>query len=198
MGTGDGGTRLRGLYSDPARPLTVAVGPDFGLVSMPAGVGTAALAALRARRVRIGPVLADDRRAVMRVGFLLAPERGPGGHDASALRDWAARPGSALGVRIGGHGTTATLPPLLPTSHGWLRWLVPPGAGGAGWTPVGELWAALVETVISAALVDAAWGSGVAPDQGWGPGAATPVTRVVPVAPVAAPATPNLLPQGDP
>lgn len=166
MGTGDGGTVLRGLYGDPARPLTVALGPEFGLVSMPADVGTAALAALRARRVRIGPVLADDRRAVMRVGFLLAPDREPAGHDASALREWAARPGSAAGVRVGGHGTTATLPPLLPAPHGWLRWLVPPGAGGGGWTSVGELWVALVETVISAALLDAAWeaGSGVAAD----------------------------------
>jgi hypothetical protein len=157
MGTGDDGTALRELYTDPARPLTVAVGPDFGLVSMPAAVGTAALAALRARRVRIGPVVADDRRAVMRVGFLLAPERGSGGHDASALREWAARLGSALGVRVGDHGTTATLPPLLPAPHGWLRWLVPPGAGGGVWTPAGDLWTALVETVVSAALVDAAW-----------------------------------------
>jgi hypothetical protein len=177
---------LRKLYTDPARPLTVAVGPDFGLVSMPAAVGTAALAALRSRRVRLGPVVADERWAVMRIGFPLAPEIGGGlgtgggleigrggrgtgggpalgrgpetgdgpaigggrpesaGAEASSLGEWVTRSGAALGVRIGGRGTTATLPPLVPTAHGWLRWVVPPAAASGGvWTPAGELWAAL-------------------------------------------------------
>jgi hypothetical protein len=148
MGTENGRAELRGLYTDPARPLTVAVGQVFDLVSMPTAVGVAALDALRSRRVRLGPVVADSRSAVMRIGFLVAPH-GIGPADQAALRDWVGRLGSALGVRVGGLGTTATLPPLFPAWHGWLRWLVPPAPGfGAGsvWTPAGALLTALSET----------------------------------------------------
>jgi hypothetical protein len=149
MGSENGRAELRGLYTDPAQPLTVAVGQAFDLVSMPAAVGHAALAALRARRVRLGPVVADSRRSVMRVGFLVAPARraaaGPAARtadpDSAALSEWAGRSGGALGVRVGGHGSTATLPPLLPW-RGWLHWLVPPSAATAPtgwWTPSGAL-----------------------------------------------------------
>ena len=192
MVTENGRAELRGLYTDPAQPLTIAVGQAFDLVSMPAAVGHAALTALRARRVRLGPVVADSRKSVMRVGFLVAPEPpgrlagaaklsglsggglcdsglpgtglpgtglggsglyaedGPGspaeagaGHaEAAALRDWAGRLGGALGVRVGGPGSTATLPPLLPW-RGWLHWLVAPGAEAGRWTPAGALLAVL-------------------------------------------------------
>ncbi|NUR30940.1 MAG: hypothetical protein HOV83_34675 [Catenulispora sp.] len=144
MGSENGRGELPGLYTDPAQPLTVAVGQAFDLVSMPAAVGHAALAALRARRVRLGPVVADSRRSVMRVGFLVAPATDP---DNAALSEWASRAGGALGVRIGGTGSTATLPPLLPW-RGWLHWLVPPGAGTGRWTPAGALLSVLL-TVLS-------------------------------------------------
>ncbi|WP_194926940.1 hypothetical protein [Catenulispora pinisilvae] len=180
MVTENGRAELRGLYTDPAQPLTIAVGQAFDLVSMPAAVGHAALSALRARRVRLGPVVADSRKSVMRVGFLVEPARGPGlaagpraarmgpatevdlraaaldgrgqtrepaeaGHaETAALRDWAGRLGGALGVRVGGQGSTATLPPLLPW-RGWLHWLVPPGASAAFWTPAGALLSVLSE-----------------------------------------------------
>jgi hypothetical protein len=172
MVTENGRAELRGLYIDPAQPLTIAVGQAFDLVSMPAAVGHAALAALRARRVRLGPVVADSRRSVMRVGFLVAPahaagpvvptsrgrlatagpapapglrvEDGAGHAEAAALRDWAGRLGGALGIRVGGPGSTATLPPLLPW-RGWLHWLVPPGGAEGRWTPAGALLAVLAE-----------------------------------------------------
>jgi hypothetical protein len=149
MGTENGRAELRGLYTDPERPLTVAVGQVFDLVSMPTAVGVAALDALRSRRVRLGPVVADSRSAVMRVGFLVAPLHACAStDDSTALHDWADRSGPALGVRVGGTGTTATLPPLFPAWHGWLRWLVPPTPGfGAGnvWTPAGDLLNALTD-----------------------------------------------------
>ena len=149
MGTENGRARLRGLYTDPARPLTVAVGQVFDLVSMPMAVGVAALDALCSRRVRLGPVVADSRSAVMRVGFLVAPLHSAAFRaDSTALHDWADRLSPALGVRVGGPGTTATLPPLLPGWHGWLRWIVPPTPGfeaGDAWTPAGELLSALTE-----------------------------------------------------
>lgn len=168
MVTENGRAELRGLYTDPAQPLTIAVGQAFDLVSMPAAVGHAALTALRARRVRLGPVVADSRRSVMRVGFLVAPDgtgHDPGhaealvghaeasvghaealvGHaESAALRDWAGRLGGALGVRVGGRGSTATLPPLLPW-RGWLHWLVPPGGAALLWTPSGALLSVLSE-----------------------------------------------------
>ncbi|NUP49605.1 MAG: hypothetical protein HOW97_20185 [Catenulispora sp.] len=150
MGSEDGRAELRGLYSDPAQPLTVAVGQAFDLVSMPAAVGHAALGALRARRVRLGPVVADSRRSVMRVGFLVAPtpRTAPGpvartaDPDRAALGEWAGRLGGTLGVRVGGQGSTATLPPLLPW-RGWLHWLVAPGVEAGRWTPSGALLAVL-------------------------------------------------------
>ena len=150
MVTENGRAELRGLYIDPAQPLTIAVGQAFDLVSMPAAVGHAALTALRARRVRLGPVVADSRRSVMRVGFLVAPTPdsrfvdGAGHAETAALRDWAGRLGGALGVRVGGRGSTATLPPLLPW-RGWLHWLVPPGAAAVLWTPADALLAVLSE-----------------------------------------------------
>jgi hypothetical protein len=210
MVTENGRAELRGLYTDPAQPLTIAVGQAFDLVSMPAAVGHAALSALRARRVRLGPVVADSRRSVMRVGFLVAPAHAPEGGvagvripggavplagptpapghavvmrgdaeylvgdaeyavgdaeylvgdakyvvgdakyvvgdaeyavghaESAALRDWAGRLGGALGVRVGGRGSTAILPPLVPW-RGWLHWLVPPGGAAVLWTPAGAL-----------------------------------------------------------
>jgi hypothetical protein len=144
MGTENGRAELRGLYADPARPLTVAVGQVFDLVSMPTAVGSAALEALRVRRVRLGPVVADTRRGVMRIGFLLPPGSSDG---SDALGQWAERLGMAHGVRVGGGGTTAILPPLFPAWHGWLRWLVPPGFGTAAtWTPAAALLSVLTET----------------------------------------------------
>jgi hypothetical protein len=68
MVTEHGRAELREFYIDPAQPLTIAVGQAFDLVSMPAAVGHTALAALCARRVRLGPVVADSRKSVMRVG----------------------------------------------------------------------------------------------------------------------------------
>jgi hypothetical protein len=158
MVTEHGRAELREFYTDPAQPLTIAVGQAFDLVSMPAAVGHSALAALCARRVRLGPVVADSRKSVMRVGFLGAPansseaephtpqdpelglalELGHGHAETAALRDWAGRLGGALGVRVGGQGSTATLPPLLPW-RGWLHWLVPPGGAAVLWTPAGAL-----------------------------------------------------------
>jgi len=122
MVTEHGRAELREFYIDPAQPLTIAVGQAFDLVSMPAAVGHTALAALCARRVRLGPVVADSRKSVMRAGRL----------------------GGALGVRVGGRGSTATLPPLLPW-RGWLHWLVPPGGAAMLWTPAGALLSVLSE-----------------------------------------------------
>ncbi|ACU74985.1 hypothetical protein Caci_6131 [Catenulispora acidiphila DSM 44928] len=178
MVTENGRAELREFYTDPALPLTIAVGQAFDLVSMPAAVGHAALAALRARRVRLGPVVADSRKSVMRVGFLVAPAHAPdsphstrslraevgtspetvlyaqngAGHaETAALRDWVGRLGGALGVRVGGRGSTATLPPLLPW-RGWLHWLVPPGTPAVLWTPAGALLTVLSERTGARAL----------------------------------------------
>jgi hypothetical protein len=82
----------------------------------------------------------------MRVGFLVTPPQdsaGQGHAESAALREWAAgRLGGALGVRVGGPGSTAILPPLVPW-RGWLHWLVPPGGGAGSWTPAGALQAVL-------------------------------------------------------
>ena len=71
MVTENGRAELRGFATDPARPLTIAVGPAFDLVSRPAAGGPGAPAALRTRRVRLGPVVAASRTSVMRVGLLV-------------------------------------------------------------------------------------------------------------------------------
>jgi hypothetical protein len=81
----------------------------------------------------------------MRVGFLVSSG---GSEEHAALGEWVVRLGGTLGVRMGSRGTTATLPPLLPAWHGWLRWLVPPGSGSAATlTSAGALLAALCETM---------------------------------------------------
>jgi hypothetical protein len=83
----------------------------------------------------IGPVAADARSRVDRVGFLLVPgtlraERG--------FTWWCRR----HGLRTASHGDVVALPPLIG-EDGRMVWLVPPGAPDTGSTDIGLLLSAL-------------------------------------------------------
>src|SRR5579859_6763702 len=65
---------LRASYADPARVQAVPAGPLFDVVSVAMDLGLDALDLLLRCGTPLGPVAADGRAQVRRVGFLLPPD----------------------------------------------------------------------------------------------------------------------------
>ena len=122
-------------YQDPARVQPVPAGPAFDLVSVTMAIGLDALDLMLRAGGPVGPVAADARARVDRIGFLLPP---------GTLRDergftwWCRR----HGLRTASHGDVVALPPLIGESTRMV-WLVSPGAPGTGRTDAGLLLASL-------------------------------------------------------
>ncbi|MGH3416181.1 MAG: hypothetical protein ACRDSS_06930, partial [Actinocrinis sp.] len=77
----------------------------------------------------LGPVAADARTQVRRVGFLLAPGTLARLHGFA----WWCR---EHGVRTASHGAVVVLPPLVADARARMQWLVSPdGAAGAATDP---------------------------------------------------------------
>ena len=128
-------TALCASYQDPARVQPVPAGTVFDLVSVAMAIGLDALDLMLRAGGPIGPVAADARTRVDRVGFLLAPgtllaERG--------FTWWCRR----HGLRTASHGDVVALPPLIGESTRMV-WLVPPGSPDTGRTDPGLLLSAL-------------------------------------------------------
>jgi hypothetical protein len=126
---------LRASYPDPARVQPVPAGSVFDLVSVPTPIGLDALDLMLRAGGPVGPVAADARAAVDRVGFLLPPgtlraERG--------FAWWCLR----HGMRTASDGDVVALPPLVGECTR-MMWLVPPGAPDTGRTEPGLLLSAL-------------------------------------------------------
>jgi len=120
---------LRASYADPARVAAVPAGPLFDVVSVPMDVGLAALELMLRCAAPLGPVAADGRAQVRRVGFLL-PAGTLARHSGFA---WWCR---SHGMRLASHGDVVALPPLIGDARARLQWLVPPeGAPGASTDP---------------------------------------------------------------
>lgn len=120
---------LRASYADPARVAAVPAGPLFDVVSVGMDLGLEALDLLLRCGAPLGPVAADGRAQVRRVGYLL-----PAG-TLARLRGfaWWCR---AHGMRLASHGDVVALPPLVGDARGRLQWLVPPDGGpGAATDP---------------------------------------------------------------
>jgi hypothetical protein len=129
-------TALRASYADPTRVQIVSAGPLFDVVSVAMEPGLEALDLLLRSGAPIGPVAADGRAQVRRVGFLLAP----GTLAAARGFAWWCR---AHGMRTVSHGDVVALPPLLMDARARLQWLVPPETGPAAATDPALLLAAL-------------------------------------------------------
>jgi hypothetical protein len=113
---------LRAVYSDPARAQAVPAGYLFDAVTVAMDLGLDTLEQLVQRGAPLGPVAADARNQVHRIGYLLPPgtlARAPG------FAWWCRR----HGLRTATHGDILTLPPLLADLRCHLQWLVPPDAG---------------------------------------------------------------------
>ena len=126
---------LTASYLDPARVQPVPAGPAFDLVSVQMAIGLDALDLMLRSGLPVGPVAADTRPRVDRVGFLLPPgtlraERG--------FAWWCRR----HGLRTASHGDVVALPPLIGESTRMV-WLVAPGAPDTGSTDAGLLLSAL-------------------------------------------------------
>ena len=122
-------------YQDPSRVQPVPAGTTFDLVSVGMGIGLDALDLMLRSGDPVGPVAADARSRVDRIGFLLPPgtleaERG--------FAWWCHR----HGLRTASHGDVVALPPLIGESTRMV-WLVPPGAPDTGRTDPGLLLSAL-------------------------------------------------------
>lgn len=122
-------------YQDPARIQPVPAGDVFDLVSVRMGIGLDALDLMLRAGGPVGPVAADARARVERIGFLLPPgtlraERG--------FTWWCRR----HGLRTASHGDVVALPPLIGESTRMV-WLVAPGTPGTGRTDAGLLLSAL-------------------------------------------------------
>jgi hypothetical protein len=120
---------LRASYSDPSRVAAVPAGPLFDVVSVSMDLGLEALDLLLRSGAPVGPVAADGRAQVRRVGFLL-----PAG-TLARLRGfaWWCR---SHGLRLASHGDVVALPPLVGDVRARLQWLVPPEGGpGAATDP---------------------------------------------------------------
>lgn len=129
------GSALRASYRDPARVQPVSAGTAFDLVSVAMPIGLDALDLMLRAGGPVGPVAADARVRVDRVGFLLPPgtlraERG--------FAWWCRR----HGMRTASHGDVVALPPLIG-EDGRMVWLVQPGAPETGRTDAGLLLSAL-------------------------------------------------------
>ena len=116
---------LRAGYPDPARVAAVPAGPLFDAVSVGMDLGLEALDLLLRSGAPLGPVAADGRAQVRRVGFLLAP----GTLARLSGFAWWCR---AHGLRTASHGDVVALPPLVGDGLARLLWLVPPPEGGTG------------------------------------------------------------------
>lgn len=123
-------------YADPARVQTVPAGPLFDVVSVAMEPGLDALDLLLRSGAPLGPVAADGRAQVRRVGFLLPP----GTLAAARGFAWWCR---SHGMRTVSHGDVVALPPLVVDARARLQWLVPPQAGPAAATDPALLLAAL-------------------------------------------------------
>lgn len=120
---------LRARYADPARVASVPAGPLFDVVSVAMDLGLDALDLLLRSGAPVGPVAADARAQVRRVGFLLAPGT------LARLRGfaWWCR---AHGLRTVSDGAVVVLPPLVADAQARLQWLISPdGATGAATDP---------------------------------------------------------------
>ena len=115
----------RAGYPDPARVAAVPAGPLFDAVSVGMDLGLEALDLLLRSGAPLGPVAADGRAQVRRVGFLLAP----GTLARLGGFAWWCR---SHGLRTASHGDVVALPPLVGGAQARLLWLVPPAEGGAG------------------------------------------------------------------
>jgi hypothetical protein len=129
------GYALCASYLDPARVQPVPAGPAFDLISVQMAIGLDALDLMLRAGGPVGPVAADARTRVDRVGFLLPPgtlraERG--------FTWWCRR----HGMRTASHGDVVALPPLIGESTRMV-WLVPPGGPDTGGTDPGLLLSAL-------------------------------------------------------
>jgi hypothetical protein len=111
---GTAATALRASYADPTRVQTVSAGPLFDVVSVAMEPGLEALDLLLRSGAPIGPVAADGRAQVRRVGFLLAP----GTLAAARGFAWWCR---AHGMRTVSHGDVVALPPLLMDARARLQ-----------------------------------------------------------------------------
>jgi hypothetical protein len=107
---------------DPALARPVEAGPSFDAVSVPMGLGLDALDLLLRGGSPVGPVAADGRCQVRRVGFLLDP----GTLEHSRGFAWWCR---QHGVRTLTHGAVLALPRAASAPQSRLLWLVPPGCG---------------------------------------------------------------------
>jgi len=122
-------------YQDPSRVQPVPAGPTFDLVSVAMGIGLDALDLMLRSGAPVGPVAADARSRVDRVGFLLPP----GTLSAERGFTWWCR---KHGLRTASHGDVVALPPLIGECTRMV-WLVPPGSPGSGRTDTGLLLSAL-------------------------------------------------------
>jgi hypothetical protein len=127
---------LSAAYADPARVQAVPAGPLFDAVSVAMDLGLHALDLLLRADVPLGPVAADARAQVRRVGFLLPP----GTLARSRGFAWWCR---THGMRTASHGAVVALPPLSGGAQARLQWLVPPEGGPGTATDVALLLAAL-------------------------------------------------------
>ncbi len=129
------GYALCASYRDPARVQPVSAGTTFDLVSVQMETGLDALDLMLRSGRPVGPVAADARVRVNRVGFLLPPatlQTEPG------FAWWCRR----HGLRLASDGDVVALPPLVGESTRML-WLVAPGAAETGRTEPGLLLSAL-------------------------------------------------------
>ncbi|MDT0267179.1 bifunctional DNA primase/polymerase [Streptomyces sp. DSM 44915] len=128
--------------SRPAAPILLATGGRAPCaVSLPATAGPAALAALRGRGVRVGPVVAMPTRWALLVRPYGLPELG------ELLHLQAGVPSS---LRFHGRGGYLPLPPS-PLGRGPVSWVRPPAeAADAGLPGVAKLIEVLVEAARSA------------------------------------------------
>jgi hypothetical protein len=128
-------TALRASYPDPARIQPVPAGSVFDLVSVIMPIGLDALDLMLRAGGPVGPVAADARARVDRVGFLLPP----GTLGAERGFSWWCR---GHGMRTASHGDVVALPPLVG-EDGRMVWLVAPEAPDTGRTDCGLLLSAL-------------------------------------------------------
>jgi hypothetical protein len=122
-------------YQDPARVQPVPAGLTFDLISVCMAIGLDALDLMLRSGDPVGPVAADARARVDRVGFLLPP----GTLDAEPGFAWWCR---RHGLRTASHGDVVALPPLIGESTRMV-WLIPPGSPDTGRTDAGLLLSAL-------------------------------------------------------
>jgi len=128
-------TALCAGYPDPARVHPMPAGPAFDLVSVTMRIGLDALDLMLRAGGPVGPVAADARIRVDRVGFLLPP----GTLRAERGFAWWCR---GHGMRTASDGDVVALPPLTGEDARML-WLVSPSAPDTGRTDCGLLLSAL-------------------------------------------------------